>query len=212
MSSYLRHAQLFAWCSIASLLTAAIACAAPDTRPYAIFTSALTCEQAQQLASHVMGRLGYTITSSSPATGSDAGMIHGARQRTEGQETVSVKVTCGVDGVRVDAEADIPPCEQANRLAQRTVERLGYTVTSFVPAVTGEKVGIVKGKREGGQAQDSVALTITCTPEAVYVDTRSDNPLAASTDFTAAITDFRRGFFALFKPAVDAAQQQKQRE
>jgi len=209
MTSCLRQAQLFTWSLLTIPLMVTLACAAPDARPYAIFTSALTCEQAQQLASRVVERLGYTITASSPATGSDAGMIHGARQNTEGQETVSVKITCGADGVRVDAEADIPPCEQANRLAQRTVARLGYTVTSFVPAVTGEKVGTVKGKREGDQAQDSVALTITCTPEAVYVDTRSDNPLAASTDFTAAITDFRRGFFALFKPAVDAAQQQQ---
>jgi hypothetical protein len=211
MNSCLRQVQLITWSVIAFLLPATFACAAPDARPYAIFTSALTCEQAQQLATRVTERLGYTITSSSPASGSSAGMIHGARQGVDGQETVSVKVTCGVDGVRVDAEADIPPCEQANRLAQRTVEHLGYTVTSVVPAITGEKVGIVKGKREGGEVQDSVALSVTCTPEAVYVDTRSDSPLAASTDFTAAITDFRRGFFSLFKPAADAAQSQGQR-
>ncbi|MBI3800809.1 MAG: hypothetical protein HY268_28005 [Deltaproteobacteria bacterium] len=211
MSLCFYRAQLFAWSLVSFLLLATVACAAPDARPYAILTSALTCEQAQQLAARVTERLGYAITSSSPASGTSAGIIHGARQGVDGQETVSVKVSCGVEGVRVDAEADIPPCEQANRLAQRTVEHLGYTVTSFVPAITGEKVGIVKGKREGGQVQDSVALSITCTPEAVYVDTRSDSPLAASTDFTAAITDFRRGFFALFKPAVDAAQRQGQR-
>src|SRR5262245_46528025 len=210
MISCLLRAQIFTLSLMTIPLTATLACATPGAPPYAIFTSALTCEQAQQLATRVVERLGYTITSSSPAVGSSAGMIHGARQRVEGQETVSVKITCGADGVQVDAEGDIPPCEQANQLAQRTVERLGYMVTSVVPAVTGEKVGIVKGKREGGQAQDSVSLTITCTPEAVYVDTRSDSPLAISTDFTAAITDFRRGFFALFKPAADAAQRQGQ--
>jgi hypothetical protein len=42
------------------------------------------------------------------------------------------------------------------------------------------------------------------------VDTRSDSPLAASADFTAAITDFRRGFFALFKPLADGAQHWEQ--
>lgn len=44
----------------------------------------------------------------------------------------------------------------------------------------------------------------------LYVDTRSDSPLVASADFTAAITDFRREFFSLFKPLADEAQRRGQ--
>ncbi len=198
------------WGITACLLTAALACAAADPRPYAIIAPTLTCEQAHQLSSRVMERLGYTETASFPASSHDDGAIHGARQGFEGQETVTIKISCEADGAHVDAEADIPPCEQANQLAQRTMKRLGYTVTSFLPAAPGGRVGIVKGKRENSQGQDSVALTVTCTDEAVFVDTRSDSPLAASADFTAAITDFRRGFFALFKPLADDAQHGEQ--
>jgi len=206
----MRKAKSFAWGISICLLIPTLTCAVPDTRPYAIVAPALTCEQAHQLSSRVMERLGYTVTASSLASGDSEGRIHGARQRPQGQETVTVKISCMADGVHVNAEADIPPCQQANQLAQRTVERLGYTVSSTVPAVTNGREGVVKGKRHGAQAQDTVTLTITCTDEAVYVDTRSDSPLVVSSDFTAAITDFRRGFFALFKPLADEAQRQGQ--
>jgi len=85
------------------------------------------------------------------------------------------------------------------------MKRLGYTVTSFLPALPAESGN---SQREAGEFSGAglVALTVTCTDEAVFVDTRSDSPLAASADFTAAITDFRRGFFALFKPLADDAQ------
>jgi len=206
----MRRPTSLAWGIATYLLTATLACAAPDTRPYTIVAPALTCEQAHQHSSRVMERLGYTVTSSPPVLENGQGEIRGARATGDGQETVTVKIACMADGVHVDAEADIPPCQQANQLAQRTVERLGYNVTSSVPAVTNGRVGMVRGKRQNAQAQDTVTLTITCTDEAVYVDTRSDSPLVISSDFTAAISDFRRGFFALFKPLADEAQRQGQ--
>lgn len=206
----MRKIQSFAWGISACFLMVALACAASDPRPYTIVAPGLTCEQAYQHSSRVMERLGYTVTSSSPVADNGQGEIRGARSRGEGQETVTVKISCMADGVHVDAEADIPPCQQANQLAQRTVERLGYNVTSSIPAVTNGRVGMVRGKRQNAQAQDTVTLTITCTDEAVYVDTRSDSPLVISSDFTAAISDFRRGFFALFKPLADEAQRQGQ--
>lgn len=205
----MRKTKSFAWGILACLLTPPLACATSGPRPYTIVAPALTCEQAHQQSSRVMERLGYTVTSSSPAAENGQGEIRGARSRGGVQETVTVKISCLADGVQVNAEADIPPCEQANRLAQRTVEQLGYNVTSAIPAVMNGRVGTVKGKRQDAQAQDTVTLTITCTDEAVYVDTRSDSPLVVSSDFTAAISDFRRGFFALFKPLADEAQRQQ---
>jgi hypothetical protein len=71
---------------------------------------------------------------------------------------------------------------------------------------------MVQGRREGIQAPDTVTLTITCDADAVYVDTSADSPILASQDFTTAITDFRRGFFSLFKPLAAEVQQEKRHE
>jgi len=190
------------WGGVATLLLTTPVYAAAEPRPYAIFAQRMSCERAHQLATQVVERLGYTVTTPSPATSTGEGEIKGARKGTRGEETVTVKMTCGSDGVHVDANPDIPPCEQANQIAYHTVERSGYTVATFVPAVTGKKAGLVKGKHEG--TGETVTLTISCTAEAVYIDTRSDSPLVASGDLTTAITDFRRGFFSLFKPLADA--------
>ncbi len=191
------------------LFTTAMAGFTPKPQPYAIFEPALPCEQAQQLAHRVVERLGYTPTSPAPVPDSTASIIKGQREGVFGPEAVTVKITCGTDGVHVDAESDVPPCEQTNQIVRRTVERLGYTITSFTPAVANGKRGVIKGKRENQQEQDTVTLTIKCDADAIYVDTHSDSPIVASTDFTAAITDFRRGFFSLFKPLAAERQQKK---
>jgi hypothetical protein len=177
----------------------------PKPRPYTIFEPTLPCEYAQQLAHRVVERLGYSA-SPLPQTKNTQTVIKGQRDGVLGPETVSVTISCGADGVHVDAEADTPPCEQANHIVHRTVARLGYTITSFTPASVNGKRGIIKGQRKDQHEHDTVTLTITCDTDAVYVDTRSDSPVVASADFTSAITDFRRGFFAVFKPLAAEAQ------
>jgi hypothetical protein len=134
-------------------------------------------------------------------------VIRAARKSPHGEDSVAVHIACDADGVRVEAIPDRSPCDQANQIARHSVERLGYAVESFMPAVNEGRQGLVKGTREISGAQEAVTLTISCTDEAVHIDTRSDNPVVASTQFTAAITDFRRGFFALFKPLAEAEQQ-----
>ncbi len=204
----MRRNSSLIWGIVAGVCALAFAGYTPKPRPYAIFAPSLSCEQAQQLAHRVVERLGYAATSPAPANESRASIIRGKREGVLGPETVTVTITCGADGVHVNAEADVPPCEQANRIVRRTVERLGYTVTSHTPAAYGQR-GVIKGTRYEGREQDTVMLTITCDADAVYVDTRSDSPVVASTDFTAAITDFRRGFFALFNPLATAGQRAK---
>jgi hypothetical protein len=184
----------------------AVACASPDVRPYTIVAPRLSCERAHQLSMQVVERLGYAATAVAPTADSDPSIVRGVRTGPQGEETVSVRIVCGSDGVHVDANPDVSPCEQANRLARQSVERLGYAVDSFVPAINEGRRGLVKATKEAGGQRETVTLTITCTDEAVFVDARSDNPVVASTDFTSAITDFRRGFFALFKPLADAEQ------
>jgi hypothetical protein len=186
------------------VITTSLACASP--RPYSISLSNFSCERAQQLARQVVGRLGYAVTSITPASQRTVGVIRGARKSPHGEDTVAVHIACGADGVQVEATPDLSPCDQANHIARHSVERLGYAVSSFIPAVNEGRKGLVKGTREISGVQETVALTITCTDEVVHVDTRSDNPVVASTEFTTAITDFRRGFFALFKPLAEAEQ------
>jgi hypothetical protein len=183
-----------------------VACASPDVRPYSIVAPRLSCERAHQLSTQVLARLGYATTGVVSTTEGEPSVVRGVRTGPYGEERVSVRIACGADGVHVDANPEVSPCEQANRLARQSVERLGYVVDSFTPAVNEGRHGLVKAtKVEGGQ-RETVALTITCTNEAVFVDARSDNPVVASADFTSAISDFRRGFFALFKPMAEAEQ------
>lgn len=188
----------------AAVLTAA--CAAPEPRPYSIVTPHLSCERAQQLSQQVMERLRYTVSVATPATSHTAGLLRGVRPRPQGpgEESVSVKITCGADGVHVDANPDVPPCEQANQLTRQSVEQLGYSLSSFTPAVMNGRRGVVQATKADAGKQDVIMLTITCTDEAVFVDTQSDNPVVMSANFASAITDFRRGFFSLFKPMADA--------
>lgn len=188
-----------------------IACASPDVRPYMIVAPHLSCERARQLSTQVIERLGYTATAATPATGGEPSLVRGVRRGPQGEETVSVSISCGADGVHVDAKPEVSPCEQANRLAHQSVERLGYKIDSFVPAVNEGRQGFVKATKEADGQRETVTLTITCTDEAVLVDTRSDNPVVASADFASPITDFRRGFFALFKPMADAEQEKQVR-
>jgi hypothetical protein len=188
-----------------------IACASPEVRPYSIVAPQLSCERAHQLSQQVVERLGYTLSTMSPASNAEPGVIRGVRQGPRGEETVSVKISCTAEGVYIDANPDVTPCEQANQITRQSVERLGYAVDSFVPAVNEGRKGVVKGTKEEDGKRDTIMLTITCTNEAIFVDTRSDNPIVASADFTSAITDFRRGFFALFKPIADAEQRKQRR-
>lgn len=194
---------------VAGLLSVALAGNTPKPQPYAIFEPALSCGHAFQLAQRVVERLGYTVIAPPPpadAEDSTKKVIRGSREGVLGPEPVTVTITCRPDGVQVDAEADTPPCEQANQIVRRTLEHLGYTVTSYSPAGYGKK-GVIEGKRENEQEQDTATLTITCEPEAIYVDAHAESPVVLTTNFTAAITDFRRGFYSLFKPLAAEAQQ-----
>jgi hypothetical protein len=192
---------------VIGLVTTAMAGVTPKPQPYAIFEPALPCDQAQQLAHRVVERLGYVPTPPVPVPDSTASIIKGQREGVFGPEAVTVKITCGTDGVHIDAQSDVPPCEQTNQIVRRTAERLGYTITSFTPAVANGRKGVLTGKQESQHEQDTVTLTIKCDDDAIHVDTHSDNPVVVSTDFTAAITDFRRGFFSLFKPLAAERQQ-----
>lgn len=173
---------------------------------YSIVVPGMSCERAHELSTTVMERLGYTIAQTTPAVGSAPGLIRGARKGPHGDIAVSVKITCEHEKVHIDANPDISPCEQANRITRQSVEKLGYAITEFTPAVMDGQTGVVVGTKEEDGKSDAVELTISCSREVVHIETYSDNPVLISTNFASAITDFRRGFFSVFKPLADAEQ------
>lgn len=203
--------MLLVWSCAVLFMSAAMVYAAPESRLYSIVVPGMACERAHELSTSVMERLGYAISETSPAAGSEPGVIRGARKGPQGEIFVSVKITCDSEKVYVDANPDILPCEQANQITRQSVEKLGYTVTEFKPAVMDGQPGVVAGRKEENGKSDVVELTIFCSQEVVHIETYSDNPVVLSANFTAAITDFRRGFFSVFKPLADAEQKKQSR-
>jgi DNA-binding protein YbaB len=194
------------WSCVSVLVTVVTACAAPEPRLYSIIVPGMSCERAHELSTTVMERLGYTVAQTAPVAGSEPGVIRGARKGPQGDIAVSVKITCDHEKVHIDANPDISPCEQANRITRQSVEKQGYAITEFKPAVMDGQIGVVAGTKEEDGKSEAVELTITCSREVVHIETSSDNPVLVSTNFAAAIIDFRRGFFSVFKPLADAEQ------
>lgn len=164
---------------------------------YPIIDATLTCEQANRISSRAVERLGYTIASLTPATPEKAGEIKGIREGVWGEkEPVTVTVTCPAEGPHVEAHPDIAPCEQGNRISRLAIERHGFQVKEFTPAALG-KAGIVKGEKKG---ESPLVITLFCSRnEGVVMETSMDSPLLKNKDFFLAISDFERGFFAMFK-------------
>lgn len=162
---------------------------------YAIAETNLDCAEVNRLSHQSLARLGYQITTETPATPDAAGVFKGTRPFAwGGQESVTVKVMCHAGSIDVDARPDVPPCEQANRIARLAVEHLDYKVTEFTPAAQG-KPGVVKGAQTN---HPGVYIAIFCEGRMVTMDTTSDSPLLKNGDFYNAITDFRRGFYAVY--------------
>lgn len=164
---------------------------------YPIIDAALTCEQANRVSYRAVERLNYKIASFTPATAQQAGEIKGIREGVWGEkEPVTVKVTCSSDGPHIDAHPDIAPCEQGNRISRLAIERRGYQVKEFTPAAIG-KAGIVKGEKKG---ESPLVITLFCSRNnGVVMETNMDSAVLKNKDFFLAISDFERGFFAMYK-------------
>ena len=113
-------------------------------------------------------------------------------------------------------------CEQAQQLAYRTVERMGYRVTSATQATPGKTGAIRARQRRSGQTA-LVQVTVQCQPQGVVVDAASLSTLdVASHTPHPLVTDyhereaprltenrpppttyFRRAFYSLFHGLAD---------
>ena len=169
----------------------------PPAWAYPIVESALTCEQANVVSKKAVERLGYKVTSFTPATVGKDGELKASRLGLWGEnEPVTVTLSCAESGVRINASPDVPPCEQGNRISRLAVERRGFKVTEFTPAAIG-KPGIVKGTQEG---EKPAVITISCEPnQNVAMETSMDGPLARNKEFYITISNFYQGFYAIFK-------------
>ena len=119
------------------------------------------------------------------------------------------------------ADTDLS-CEQAQQLAYKTVERMGYRVTAATRATPGKTGAIQARQRRSGQTA-LVQVTLQCQPQGVVVDAASLSPLdVASHTPHPLVTDyhereaprltknrpppttyFRRAFYSLFHGLAD---------
>lgn len=169
----------------------------PPAWTYPIVESMLTCEQAHRVSKRTVERLGYKVTTFTPATSGKDSELKASRMGLWGEtEPVTVTLACTSDGVRINASPDVPPCEQGNRISRLAVEKRGFKVTEFTPAAIG-KPGIVKGTQEG---EKPAVITISCEPNHnVMMETSMDGPLARHKEFYITISNFYQGFYAIFK-------------
>ena len=113
-------------------------------------------------------------------------------------------------------------CEQAQQLAYRTVERMGYRVTAATRATPG-KIGTIRAQQRRSGQTALVQVTIQCQPQGVLVDAASlstldvasDTPHPLVTDYhereaprltknrPPPTTYFRRAFYSLFHGLAD---------
>lgn len=77
-------------------------------------------------------------------------------------------------------DADLS-CGQAQRLAYRTVERMGYRVTRAEPA-SDEEPGTVLAEQRRGEHLATVRVTVTCDANGVVVDAASRSSLDVASD------------------------------
>ena len=178
-----------------------------QTTEFDINEPQMGCEEAHRITRRALERLYYKVADAPPPA--DTGRQHvpstitAQRMGFWGEpEPVSVTISCTADGVRVAPRARIPPCEQANRIMRKAVEKAGYAVTTYRPAALGG-VGRIRGEQPG---QKPLELTIACEVERnrVIIDTSSESPLmAAGSGFYDALSDFQRGFEAMFRAVVD---------
>ncbi len=99
-------------------------------------------------------------------------------QPTEPEEPEAVQAAAEMAPLEPTDEYDVidpdMSCEDANRFSVRTVERLGYEVTSFTPA-SDDKKGVIEAKQMGRWGgEEGVSVTIACDPNGVRIATRSD--------------------------------------
>ena len=167
------------------------------TDEYDVIEPDMSCEDANRFSVRTVERLGYEVTSITPASDVKEGVIEAKQMgRWGGEEGVSVTIACGPNGVRMMARSDVTPCDQANMVMRQALESSGFTITTYTPA-TFMAAGVITGEKEGAEP---TSITITCYIERnrVEMDTSEDSPVLDNVAFYQALSDFQLGFFTTF--------------
>ena len=167
------------------------------TDEYDVIEPDMSCEDANRFSVRTVERLGYEVTSFTPASDAKEGVIEAKQMgRWGGEEGVSVTIACGPNGARMMARSDVTPCDQANMVMRQALESSGFTITTYTPA-TFMTAGVIAGEKEGAEP---TSITITCYIERnrVEMDTSEDSPVLDNVAFYQALSDFQLGFFTTF--------------
>jgi hypothetical protein len=87
------------------LVLATAAACTPPIRYFDLKRQPLTCEQANARTLRTLQEMGFTITAFEPAAAGRRGTLRGTRQE-RGTQNITVVLTCGSQGVDVDASED----------------------------------------------------------------------------------------------------------
>jgi hypothetical protein len=177
-----------------------VATAIPPLEPtdyYDVTDPDLNCEDANRFSVRTVERLGYEVTSFTPAAEDTEGRIE-AKQigRWGGEEEVSVTISCGPKGTLMKPRSNVLPCDQANMIMRQALRSSGFTITSDTPA-TLASAGRIAGEKEGAKPT-SVAITCHVDRNIVEMEISQDSPLVDSVDFYKALSDFQLGFYTAF--------------
>ncbi len=177
-----------------------VATAIPPLEPtdyYDVTDPDLNCEDANRFSVRTVERLGYEVTSFTPAAEDTEGRIE-AKQigRWGGEEEVSVTISCGPKGTLMKPRSNVLPCDQANMIMRQALRSSGFTITSDTPA-TLASAGRIAGEKEGAKPT-SVSITCHVDRNIVEMEISQDSPLVDSVDFYKALSDFQLGFYTAF--------------
>ncbi len=177
-----------------------VATAIPPLEPtdyYDVIDPDLNCEDANRFSVRTVERLGYEVTSFTPAAEDTEGRIE-AKQigRWGGEEEVSVVISCGPKGTLMRPRSNVLPCDQANMVMRQAIRSSGFTITSDTPA-TLASAGMITGEKEGAKPT-SVSITCHIDRNRVEMEISQDSPLVDNVDFYQALSDFQLGFYTAF--------------
>jgi len=89
-------------------------------------------------------------------------------------------------------------CEQANQYAYRTLQVMGFAITEFEPAASGQP-GTLRGWREHYDGTQRVTVAIACSGATAGVTASEDGRFVG-------LLEFKRGFYMTFTSLVSQAQ------
>jgi len=120
---------------------------------------------------------------------------------------VSALASCTPPIRQFDLKDQSMSCDEANRFAYESMKSLGYTISTFTPAVPGT-AGVVKGSTEEKHRSGSATVVVTCGGAGPTIDASEDGKWLGQ-------VDFKRAFYMTFvslvsqKRALDKATQEQ---